>query len=759
MKNVYSIVLTTFFFGVCNAQITEEDVKSMIKTANEKELVIHSSQFLQENFYHFADLVTTRLLEISPENPNYNYRKGFILIAKQESPKEIIKFLSKCTKKIQKNFDAYSKKEDAVPVDVFFHLGRAYHLDETIDLAIENYTKFITLSHSKSELIAEAKVRLNQCDVARKLMSSPKYSNPKNIGNNINSEFSENRVMISLDGKKMFLSSGRPWSSNSNENVKDIYYNNYKNDFYSSTKSSNNLWSTPSKYSFNLSQINEDGTFVSNDERLIYLNNESSGLGDVFFTQYSNNLFQKLKPLEYIGVNTSNRWESDYSESSDGTLRFFVSDKLSNKRDIYFSEFLNGKWSEPKNIIQINTECDEISPFVSFDNKRLYFSSNSKESMGGFDIFVSDRNENGDWTSPKNLGYPINSVGDDFSFSQNANGKNNFFISSRKGSIGKQDIFEINEEISPVNSAFLNGKIVSKKNNGIPENTFVLVKCLNCEDNSEKQLLARVSDGYFGMKLEKCKEYELTYYYNSSSKNPYREKFATLCDNSFEEINKKVLLDEDLKVIVPFMDYSITLVVVDKTSSLPLDNVKLSIVDNGLSNSYTTNEKGEIKYNLSKTLSFGQDFSIQVLVSDQKYEKLDFSISKKLDYTQNLIETIPLTSLKRIDSVSIFYAFDDYDITEYSRNKLKKIISYLKSNPSSRIEIRSYADERGSEAYNIGLSQKRAERSKDFLISKGINSEQIYFLKGFGEVELSNEKMKNEKLFIKFRRTDFLILN
>ena len=49
--------------------------------------------------------------------------------------------------------------------------------------------------------------------------------------------------------------------------------------------------------------------------------------------------------------------------------------------------------------------------------------------------------------------------------------------------------------------------------------------------------------------------------------------------------------------------------------------------------------------------------------------------------------------------------------------------------------------------------------SKDFLISKGINSEQIYFLKGFGEVELSNEKMKNEKLFIKFRRTDFLILN
>jgi len=463
MKNIILTSLLTVLIGICNAQITEAEVKSMIKNASEKELVIHSSQFLQENFYHFADLATSRLLEISPENPNYNYRKGFILISKEDNPKEAIKYLSKCTKKIQKNFDAYSKSEDAVPADVFFHLGRAYHLEEKIDLAVENYSKFIELSHPKSELIADAKIRLAQCEVARKLMKSPNKNAPKNLGQNINSTFSENRAIISLDGKKLFVSSGRPWSNNSNDNSKDVFFYNYKNDVYSSTKLTDVSWSTLLKYPFNSAEINEDASFVSNDERLIFLNNESSGKGDIFSTNFSNNQFQTLKSLGFSGINTTNRWESDYTESIDGTLRFFVSDKMGKKRDLYFSELVNGNWSEPQNLTQINTESDEVSPFISFDNKRLFFSSNSKESMGGFDLFVSERNENGEWQTPKNLGFPINSVGEDYSFSQNASGTHSVFISTRKESMGKQDVFEITESNSVVNSAFLNGKILSQK--------------------------------------------------------------------------------------------------------------------------------------------------------------------------------------------------------------------------------------------------------------------------------------------------------
>lgn len=759
MKNIILTSLVTVLIGICNAQITEAEVKSMIKNASEKELVIHSSQFLQENFYHFADLVTSRLLEISPENPNYNYRKGFILIAKEENPKEAIKYLSKCTKKIQKNFDAYSKSEDAVPTDVFFHLGRAYHLDEKIDLAVENYSKFIELSHPKSELIADAKIRLAQCEVARKLMKSPNKNAPKNLGQNINSTFSENRAIISLDGKKLFVSSGRPWSNNSNDNSKDVFFYNYKNDVYSSTKLTDVSWSTLLKYPFNSAEINEDASFVSNDERLIFLNNESSGKGDIFSTNFSNNQFQTLKSLGFSGINTTNRWESDYTESIDGTLRFFVSDKMGKKRDLYFSELVNGNWSEPQNLTQINTESDEVSPFISFDNKRLFFSSNSKESMGGFDLFVSERNENGEWQTPKNLGFPINSVGEDYSFSQNASGTHSVFISTRKESMGKQDVFEITESNSVVNSAFLNGKILSQKNKEIPENTYVSVKCLNCADNTEKQLFARVTDGYFGMKLEKCKEYELTYFYDSSTKNPYREKFTTKCDNAFEEINKTVLLIEDSKVIVPLNKYSFTLSVIDKISSSRLSNVDLLIKENGVSKTYTTNSNGEITFNLNENIVFGDDLNVEVSVSDQKYEKVNFSIAKKLAYEQNLRETISILSLKRIDSTSIFYAFDEDNITPYSNKKLNKILNYLKSNPSSRVEIRSYADERGSDTYNNDLSQRRAEKSRELLISNGINPEQVYFYKGFGEVQISNQMLKTEKSFQKFRRTDFLILN
>lgn len=115
--------------------------------------------------------------------------------------------------------------------------------------------------------------------------------------------------------------------------------------------------------------------------------------------------------------------------------------------------------------------------------------------------------------------------------------------------------------------------------------------------------------------------------------------------------------------------------------------------------------------------------------------------------------------MKRIDSTSIFYAFDEDNITPYSNKKLNKILNYLKSNPSSRVEIRSYADERGSDTYNNDLSQRRAEKSRELLISNGINPEQVYFYKGFGEVQISNQMLKTEKSFQKFRRTDFLILN
>ena len=164
MKKIIALILFLPLYNV-KAQYTEIEVKNMISQASEKELVFNSSRFLQENHYHFAELISNRLLEINPESPNYNYRKGFIVLGMRRDEVSAIKFLTKATKgsKIQKNYDMYSVGEDAVPADAFFHLGRSYHLDEQFDKAVENYTKFLDLTARESELIPEAKKRIVQC--------------------------------------------------------------------------------------------------------------------------------------------------------------------------------------------------------------------------------------------------------------------------------------------------------------------------------------------------------------------------------------------------------------------------------------------------------------------------------------------------------------------------------------------------------------------------------------------------------------------
>jgi len=158
MKKIISLLMFLPILGL-QAQFTESEVKNMINQASEKELVVNCSRFLQENHFYFADLVTNRLLEINPESPNYNYRKGFIVLGMSRDESSAIKHLTKATKdsKILKNFDMYSISDDAVPIDAYYHLGRSYHLDEQFEKAVENYKKFLDLTSRESELIPEAK--------------------------------------------------------------------------------------------------------------------------------------------------------------------------------------------------------------------------------------------------------------------------------------------------------------------------------------------------------------------------------------------------------------------------------------------------------------------------------------------------------------------------------------------------------------------------------------------------------------------------
>lgn len=751
-------------------QMTEAEVKNLASQGSEQELLVNSSRMLQENFYYYAELLTNRLLELKPENVNYLYRRGYIYLEKDRNHAEAIKYLTKATAKIDKNYDMYSTTEDAAPADVYFHLGHAYHLDENLDKAVENYKKFLELTNKNSSLIPEAKKKIAQCKVAKELMANPVAEKPVNMGDKLNTSFPDYSVTVSLDGKVLYYTSQRPWEDKSSEGFREPMLNNYPEDVYiSKLDLVNGQWTTSTRSPFSRPQTNESTLSVSIDERRIYTYNDKKALGDVYYSDFRDGKFGNSLPVETKGVNTD-RWEPHYTVSPDGNMIFFVSDRLGGfgRRDIYFMERVNGSWTEPKNIGgNINTVSDEDGPFVGLDNNILYFSSNDSTSMGEFDIFMTVRDENGIWSKPKNLGYPLNSVGDDIFFSHNADGSMAYFASFRKGGLGKLDLYGVPlKEKRQKNVGFLSGVIMNKSGNSVPESSYTTLKCLNCQDQSENIISPRMNDGGFFSKLEKCREYELTYYYSASDPNPYKEKFSTNCDLEFQEINRRVILDDEQKRIFPPFNYTLMVNVVSKKDpSEKIADASLDITSGGKKvSSLISDASGNFNTsNLLKGKAYGDKVEFDFVSTKDSYIK----DAKKLNVTLGMDSIIKVTMELVKDEKGelvyiIYYNFDKSNIRPNdATDTLDKVVAILNANPKLKVELGSHTDTRGTDAYNIALSERRAKEATKYIAARISNPKRITY-KGYGETVLTNDCVNDcthctDAMHEKNRRTEIRI--
>ena len=288
-----------------SSQYTEVEIKNIIAQASEQELVIESSRLLQENFFHFADLVTDKLMEINPESGNYKYRKGFIELEMRHNYIKAIELFSSSTGNIDRNYDMYSIKEGSVPADIFYHLGRAYHLNEEFDKAIENFNTFLEQTHKNSELIAETENRIKQCGAAKKLIANPKDVEVVNLGDSINTEYADFSSNISLDGRALYFTSRRPWEKGESNGFKDPMLNHFPEDIYQAELNKNNEWQNTNRMSMCKPNFNEATVSVSIDERRVYTYNDKSGLGDIYYSDYMNGVFSALVPVKINDVKIS----------------------------------------------------------------------------------------------------------------------------------------------------------------------------------------------------------------------------------------------------------------------------------------------------------------------------------------------------------------------------------------------------------------------------------------------------------------------
>lgn len=204
-------------------------------------------------------------------------------------------------------------------------------------------------------------------------------------------------------------------------------------------------WSTPERMPFCTPTLNEATSAILYDQSELIVYKDGENQGDVFFYPL-NKESSSLKHVDVKGVNTKN-WDSHMMVTADGKTYYFVSDRSRGigRRDIYsVTQDASGAWGKPTNLgATINSPFDEEAPFVSADGKKLYFSSNSEKSIGGFDIFVSEWTEGLGWGQAKNLGVPINSCADDVFYTQTADNATGYFSSSRADGMGDKDIYTI----------------------------------------------------------------------------------------------------------------------------------------------------------------------------------------------------------------------------------------------------------------------------------------------------------------------------
>ena len=327
MKRLLLLFLPLMLSYSAVAQLTETEVKNMINGSSEKDLIAENSRFMQENFFHFANLVADKLLTYSKDNANYNYRKGYILLEMNLNHEAAITHLMKAVKKVSVNYDLYSTSEQNASVDAFYHLGRALHMDMQYDKAIENYNKFIEKSTNQSELVAEAKIRIKQCGVAKRLSANPVGNVPSAMGGNINTAFSDMNPQVSLEGNALYFSSQRPWEDKSSESGKEVMYNTYPDDIYYTSRNKNNVWSPLVVLPLSKPLVAEELSNISSDERMTYVYSNSGNY--LFSSEFKDNAYSAITAMKSpLTVDEKTKvlpWFTHYSVSPDGNMAFFVS--------------------------------------------------------------------------------------------------------------------------------------------------------------------------------------------------------------------------------------------------------------------------------------------------------------------------------------------------------------------------------------------------------------------------------------------------
>lgn len=412
-------------------------------------------------------------------------------------------------------------------------------------------------------------------------------------------------------------------------------------------------------------RFNNGAAAITADNKHMYFvvcDNNQVEYCDIWFTEFKNGKW--TVPMNMGSAINSQVWDSQPTISYDGKTLIFSSMRPGGEggADLWLSTRNDkGQWTAPVNLGNvINTKEHELTPFIHSDSQTLYFASKGHRGLGGYDLFYSKKDSSGNWMKPKNLGYPINTEFDESSFFVSLNGKKGFYATDRTGDMfkgpGGLDIysFDLYKEARPEEVTFIEG--VVKK-----------------EDNKPVKGEIEIVD---------------------------------------------MVTKEVTKVDIDSTDGKYVAIVTNKNDML------LTLKGEGVAFTSTVIEK-------DKTPD-GEPVTVNVETKDIKVGE---------EYRLN----------------DINFGSNSAELNEKTKFIINEFSGFLKKNPKMRISINGHTDNVGDDNGNLVLSSNRAKAVYEYLITLGIPASNMEY-KGFGE-KVPVASNNSEYGRAKNRRTEFVILS
>ena len=358
--------------------------------------------------------------QYNPDNAELNYNLGICYLFTDEKF-EAINYFTKA-----------AELDPAVAPDLKYMLGRANHLTLEFDKAIMYYTDYInwlTAERKPMQVIDWVNRLIEQCRNGKDLASQPQRVVISNLGKPVNSLEDDYNPVLNSAENMLYFTSRRLQNEKSKRNpfdnkfFEDIYFSRYENGKWGDAQRMEEPINA-GKNKFNNSAVS-----LSNEDNQMFIYDGHRNNGDILLSENSSGLWSKPKPVKGK-VNTKYR-ETSLSVTRDGKMLYFVSENKETTlggADIYISKLENGRWAEPVNIgAMINSKYDEGAARISENDSVLYFSSKGHKSMGGYDIFRSVKMPGNMWSTPENIGYPINTPDDDLFYFPSSNSKSAYY--------------------------------------------------------------------------------------------------------------------------------------------------------------------------------------------------------------------------------------------------------------------------------------------------------------------------------------------